>query len=80
MGLGLFDLGADGLALGGAAGQWSGASSAANSGVGHEACDGQQGKGGRNFMWKLQVAIGRQDEFCRCSGPARLQTVDSGHA
>jgi hypothetical protein len=31
MGLGLFDLGADGLALGGAAGQWA-ASSAASSG------------------------------------------------
>ena len=54
VGLGLFDLGADGLALGGAAGerwrvfggqQWRA----------HEACEGQQGKGGEKFHIKLQV-------------------------
>ena len=54
VGLGLFDLAADGLAFGGAAcerlrvfggQQWRA----------HEACEGQQGKGGEKFHIKLQV-------------------------
>ena len=54
VGLGLFDLAADGLALGGAAGEGL-CVFGGQQRRGHEAREGQQGKGGEKFHIRLQV-------------------------